>query len=129
MLPGITLVISPLISLIKDQVMALRSAGVSDAYLNSSLTSEQIRTVYRQLRDGAYRIVYVAPERLAGDGFVSLMQKLDVSFVAVDEAHCIYDNRQMFVVGAEYEFGKERYLITDFSFGFHLIRQSGTEIF
>lgn len=94
MLPGITLVISPLISLIKDQVMALRSAGVSDAYLNSSLTSEQIRTVYRQLRDGAYRIVYVAPERLAGDGFVSLMQKLDVSFVALDEAHCIYDNRQ-----------------------------------
>ncbi|MEA4965030.1 MAG: DNA helicase RecQ [Oscillospiraceae bacterium] len=86
---GIALVISPLISLMKDQVMALRDAGISAAFVNSSLTSEQLNAVYRNLRAGKYKIVYAAPERLDGDGFVSIAQSLPISLVAVDEAHCI----------------------------------------
>ena len=89
MLDGITLVISPLISLMKDQVMALKDAGVNAAFLNSSRTSAQMQTVYRNIRAGAYKIIYVAPERLDRDGFVALAQSLQVSLVAVDEAHCI----------------------------------------
>lgn len=89
MLEGITLVVSPLISLMKDQVMALKNAGVPAAYLNSSLSAEQMRTVYRNLCRGQYKIVYVAPERLLADGFVSVMQRMTLSLVAVDEAHCI----------------------------------------
>ena len=89
LLPGITLVVSPLISLMKDQVAALKSAGVPAAYINSSLTGEQIRTVYARTRKGAYKLIYVAPERLETNSFLSLMQEMDVSFLAVDEAHCI----------------------------------------
>ena len=89
MLPGITLVISPLISLMQDQVLALKTAGIPAAYLNSSLTPEQLRAVYRNLRRGMYKIVYVAPERLTGEGFLSLCRELPISLVAVDEAHCI----------------------------------------
>lgn len=89
LLPDITLVVSPLISLMKDQVAALKSAGVPAAYINSSLTGEQIRTVYARTRKGAYKLIYVAPERLETNSFLSLMQEMDVSFLAVDEAHCI----------------------------------------
>lgn len=89
MLPGITLVISPLISLMRDQVLALKSAGIPAAYINSSLTMEQIRLVYQNLRMGRYKIVYVAPERLLSGGFLALAQELNISLVAVDEAHCI----------------------------------------
>ncbi len=89
LLEGITLVISPLISLMKDQVMALTTAGVPAAFLNSSLTLEQQRQVFARMRDGAYKLVYVAPERLDTEGFVALAQSLDISLVAVDEAHCI----------------------------------------
>lgn len=89
LLPGITLVISPLISLMRDQVLALKSAGISAAYINSSLTPEQRQLVYRNLRLGKYKIVYVAPERLTAEGFLSLAQALDISLMAVDEAHCI----------------------------------------
>lgn len=89
MLPGITLVVSPLISLMKDQVMALKNAGIQAAYINSSLTPEQQRKVRSNLWAGMYKIVYVAPERLLGEGFVALAQKLNISLVAVDEAHCI----------------------------------------
>lgn len=89
LMEGITLVVSPLISLMKDQVMALKNAGVSAVYLNSSLSAEQMRTVYRNLLGGQYKILYVAPERLLADGFLSVMQRLTVSLVAVDEAHCI----------------------------------------
>ncbi len=88
-LPGLTLVISPLISLMKDQVMALKTAGIHAAFLNSSLSSEQMQAVYRSLRSGKQTIIYVAPERLGGAGFTALMQSLPVSLVAVDEAHCI----------------------------------------
>ncbi len=89
MLPGITLVISPLISLMKDQVMSLENAGIPAAYINSSLSFEQIKSVCYGMRCGRYKIIYVAPERLLADGFTSLMQELTVSLVAVDEAHCI----------------------------------------
>jgi len=89
MLDGITVVISPLISLMKDQVMALKGAGVPAAYINSSLTVDQIRAVYRNMRAKKYKIVYVAPERLSGEGFLSLARQLPISLVAVDEAHCI----------------------------------------
>ncbi len=89
MLPGITLVVSPLISLMRDQVTALKGMGVSAAYINSSLTYAQIQAVYRNLLSGQYKIVYVASERLDSPSFVDLASKLNISFVAVDEAHCI----------------------------------------
>lgn len=89
MLSGITLVVSPLISLMKDQVMALRSAGVAAAYINSSLTYEQILRVYDNLLAGEYRILYIAPERLLSDGFAELSDRLPIAMVAVDEAHCV----------------------------------------
>lgn len=89
MLPGITLVVSPLISLMQDQVMALKNAGIPAAFINSSLTPEQIRRVYANLRYGMYKIVYIAPERLATDGFLETAQQIEISLLAVDEAHCI----------------------------------------
>lgn len=89
MLPGITLVISPLISLMQDQVATLKAAGVPAAYLNSTLTGPQVQAVYRNLLAGRYKIIYVAPERLDYTGFSSVAQKLNISFLAVDEAHCI----------------------------------------
>ena len=89
LLEGVTLVISPLISLMRDQVMALKNAGVAAAYINSSLTPAQIRLVYRNIRSGMYKIIYVAPERLLTDGFLEAIQTRKVSLVTVDEAHCI----------------------------------------
>ena len=89
LLEGVTLVISPLISLMRDQVMALKNAGVAAAYINSSLTPAQIRLVYRNIRSGMYKIIYVAPERLLTDGFLEVIQTRKVSLVTVDEAHCI----------------------------------------
>ena len=89
LLPGITLVISPLISLMKDQVMALRSAGIPAGCINSAMAPEALRAAYQDTRCGVYKILYVAPERLLGDGFCALSQELDISLVAVDEAHCI----------------------------------------
>ena len=89
MLPGVTLVISPLISLMRDQVMALKAAGVPAAYINSTLNGAQIQAVYRNLQAGQYKIVYVAPERLDYPGFGNLAARLPISFLAVDEAHCI----------------------------------------
>lgn len=89
LLRGVTLVVSPLISLMKDQVAALTDSGVAAAYINSSLSEAQMSAVYRNLRRGAYKIVYVAPERLTGEGFVALCRQLDLSLLAVDEAHCI----------------------------------------
>lgn len=89
LLPGITLVISPLVSLMQDQVTALKTAGVPAAYINSTLTGGQMQAVYRNLLAGKYKIVYVAPERLDYSGFGSVAQRLNISFLAVDEAHCI----------------------------------------
>ncbi len=89
MLAGLTIVISPLISLMKDQVMQLRENGIHAAYLNSSLTTEQSRLVYRNLALGKYKLLYIAPERLEMPEFVETCMNIDVSLVAVDEAHCI----------------------------------------
>ena len=89
LLPGITLVVSPLISLMRDQVLALKAVGVPAAYINSTLNAAQMRAVYRNMLAGRYKIIYVAPERLDYPGFGSLSEKLHISFVAVDEAHCI----------------------------------------
>ncbi|MBO7252640.1 MAG: DNA helicase RecQ [Oscillospiraceae bacterium] len=89
LLPGITLVISPLISLMLDQVLALKSAGVPAAFINSTLNAAQVQAVYRNLLAGKYKIVYVAPERLDYPGFSSVASRLPIDFIAVDEAHCI----------------------------------------
>lgn len=89
MLKGVTIVVSPLISLMKDQVLALKNAGISAAYINSSLTFEQLIKVYGYMEAKRYKIIYVAPERLLTEGFLSTVSKLQVSMVAVDEAHCI----------------------------------------
>ncbi len=91
LLPGITLVVSPLISLMQDQVKALNDAGIHAAYINSSLTEGQIAKALRLATDGAYKIIYVAPERLETNGFLAFAQRaeLPVSMVTVDEAHCV----------------------------------------
>ena len=89
LLGGVALVISPLISLMKDQVEALIQAGVPAAYLNSSLTERQFDSALRKLTQGQYRIVYVAPERLLTPRFLRAMERIEISIVAVDEAHCI----------------------------------------
>ncbi|MCI8810601.1 MAG: DNA helicase RecQ [Oscillibacter sp.] len=87
LLPGITVVISPLISLMKDQVAALQDAGVNAAFLNSSLDLEAARRVWEGLRWNVYKLLYIAPERLTDYRFLDVVQ--NVSLVAVDEAHCI----------------------------------------
>ena len=89
MLKGITLVISPLISLMSDQVKALNQAGVHAAYINSSLTENQIRMALSYASQGRYKIIYVAPERLNTPRFLDFACKADISMLTVDEAHCI----------------------------------------
>lgn len=89
LLPGITLVVSPLISLMKDQVAALTTAGVPVAFINSSLTANQYREVYIRAQAGEYKIIYVAPERLTTEDFLSFAEDTRISMVAVDEAHCV----------------------------------------
>ncbi len=89
LMEGITLVVSPLISLMKDQVMALKKAGIPAAYINSSLSPNQIRLVYDKLAEGQYKIIYIAPERLSSEGFLWAIRQVKLSMVAVDEAHCI----------------------------------------
>ncbi len=89
LLPGLTLVISPLISLMQDQVAALGQAGVPAAYLNSTLSPAQQREVLRRARLGSYRILYVAPERLDSEALAGLLAEMPPALVAVDEAHCV----------------------------------------
>jgi len=88
-MPGITLVVSPLISLMQDQVRGLIQAGVPAAYLNSSLTERQFALALRNARMGKYKIIYVAPERLETASFLSFAAQSPISMVAVDEAHCV----------------------------------------
>lgn len=89
MLPGITLVISPLISLMKDQVGTLNQMGVHAAYLNSSLTSNQYRLALQYAKEGRYKIIYVAPERLLTEEFMEFSRQAKISMVSIDEAHCV----------------------------------------
>ncbi len=89
MFSGITLVISPLISLMKDQVAALNQAGIYAAYLNSSLTQGQYFKALDFAKKGKYKIIYVAPERLMTESFLDFALHADISFVSVDEVHCV----------------------------------------
>ena len=89
LLPGITLVISPLISLMKDQVLSLNQAGIHAAYINSSLTMNQTQLALQRASQGQYKIIYVAPERLEMPSFVQFAKECKISMVTVDEAHCI----------------------------------------
>lgn len=89
LLPGITIVVSPLISLMKDQVRALNEAGIHAAYINSSLTEGQIEKAFALACRGQYKIIYVAPERLLTRLFQNFSRKTKISMVTVDEAHCI----------------------------------------
>ena len=89
LLPGITLVISPLISLMQDQVQALETAGIQAAYINSSLSGREFYATLDQARAGAYKLIYVAPERLETELFRDFAKEAAISMVAVDEAHCI----------------------------------------
>jgi ATP-dependent DNA helicase RecQ len=87
--PGLTVVVSPLISLMKDQVDGARENGLPAAYLNSSLTAEEARETWRRLAAGDVRLLYASPERLAIPDFRTSIRRMGLSLVAVDEAHCI----------------------------------------
>jgi ATP-dependent DNA helicase RecQ len=86
---GLTVVISPLIALMKDQVDALQASGIAATFLNSSLNADESRKRLRGLHNGEFRLLYVAPERLMLSGFLSDLQKWNVKLIAIDEAHCI----------------------------------------
>lgn len=88
-LPGTAIVVSPLIALMHDQVQALEARGVAATYLSSTLSGDEVRTRMAKVADGQFKLVYVAPERLGFGGFREIAQKIDVSLVAIDEAHCI----------------------------------------
>lgn len=89
MFEGTTIVISPLISLMKDQVDALEEAGIKAAYINSSQTNQEIYERLNGLKEGAYKLFYITPERLTSTEFIRILQSIDVPLVAIDEAHCI----------------------------------------
>ncbi|MCL2171845.1 MAG: RecQ family ATP-dependent DNA helicase, partial [Defluviitaleaceae bacterium] len=89
MMDGITIVISPLISLMKDQVNSLTQNGIAAAFINSSLTDSQMRRALDGCANGTYKLVYVAPERLFAGDFLAFAQNTNISMLTVDEAHCI----------------------------------------
>jgi ATP-dependent DNA helicase RecQ len=113
--PGTAIVVSPLISLMKDQVDALRGNGVSASCLNSSLSPGEASSVLRQLHAGALDLLYVAPERLMLDGTIAMLRELPVSLFAIDEAHCVsqwgHDFRPEYV-----QLGRLRELFPDVPF-------------
>ncbi|WP_035289271.1 DNA helicase RecQ [Clostridium sp. KNHs214] len=89
MFSGITIVISPLISLMKDQVDSLNEQGIQATYINSTLTEMEYMERVQQISVGNYKLIYIAPERLESEGFCRILNDVEVSFVAIDEAHCI----------------------------------------
>lgn len=89
LLPGLTIVVSPLIALMKDQVDALTECGVPAGRMDSSLSADQHKAVMAAVRNKKLRLLYVSPERLLSEGFIALLHRTEVSFVAVDEAHCV----------------------------------------
>ncbi len=89
LLTGVTIVISPLISLMKDQVQALNASGIRAAYLNGTLTFPQYKKAIQLAGQGEYKIIYVAPERLDHPLFLKMLSKIEVSLIAIDEAHCV----------------------------------------
>ena len=86
---GVTLVVSPLIALMKDQVEAMRANGIPAAYINSTLSIEEKRQVKNQLDQGALKLLYVAPERLFTGNFIEYLKTLKIQLIAIDEAHCV----------------------------------------
>ena len=86
---GITIVISPLISLMKDQVDSLNAVGIPSTFVNSTLSDSEYRQTMQNIQYNIYKIIYVAPERLQSPGFVQLIKTLNVSMIAIDEAHCV----------------------------------------
>ena len=86
---GITLVISPLISLMKDQVDALRQSGVQAASINSSMAWDEVVSIFRLVSKGKIKLLYIAPERLENNGFIEFLHSLDIALIVVDEAHCV----------------------------------------
>lgn len=89
MLSGITVVISPLISLMQDQVKSLNDVGINAAYVNSTLSESEIDGTLNMVLNGIYKIIYIAPERLESAKFCEFSKQADISMVTVDEAHCI----------------------------------------
>lgn len=89
MLDGTTIVISPLISLMKDQVDTLIQAGISATFINSTLTAEEVRETMEEVQNGQYGLLYIAPERLESQSFLNQLKRVKVPLIAVDEAHCI----------------------------------------
>ncbi|WP_342599708.1 DNA helicase RecQ [Psychrobacillus sp. FSL H8-0483] len=89
LLEGTTIVISPLISLMKDQVDTLLQAGIPATFINSTLTAEEVRETMEEVQNGQYRLLYIAPERLESPSFLNQLKKVKVPLIAVDEAHCI----------------------------------------
>ena len=116
LLPGVTLVVSPLIALMKDQIDALRGKGVNASRLDSSLDLEEYRAVTAQLRSGELRLLYVAPERFNNERFRESLRNVRISLFAVDEAHCISEWGHNFrpdylkLAGFAREYGAERIL-------------------
>lgn len=86
---GVTVVISPLISLMKDQVDTLNSNGIPAVYLNSTVSQANQEAIMKDIIEGAYKLIYVAPERLESNTFVNFLNELPIEFIAIDEAHCI----------------------------------------
>lgn len=86
---GVTIVISPLISLMKDQVDTLKEYGIAAELINSTLSSSELNEIILKAKEGAYKLLYVAPERLETDSFIRLIEEMPISMVAVDEAHCV----------------------------------------
>src|SRR3989344_5432879 len=86
---GLTLVISPLISLMKDQVDGLKANGINAEYINSSLSQEEIIDIKKRIREKKVKLLYIAPERLTSEDFRIFLSTLTVSLIAIDEAHCI----------------------------------------
>ena len=86
---GVTVVISPLIALMRDQVRALRAAGVEAGALTSGNTEEETRAVWEALEEGRLKLLYIAPERLAAGSSMGMLRRIGVSLIAVDEAHCV----------------------------------------
>src|SRR5688572_12464198 len=87
--PGVAIVVSPLIALMRDQVEALRQAGVAAAALNSAMSGEEYAEIRTKLREGTLDLIYAAPERVNTPGFAEMMRGLQISLIAIDEAHCV----------------------------------------